>query len=666
MENYYKNCQKTIFYNLFLRNNDFSRFKYDLISFNEGIKLEQERKIAQELYGNLPINVISYLETASKIRTLLFQKLNNNQNDIYMKKEEDIVPLSLIIALYFYKDTPIYTEENVSEQSAIKAFLNTKGITLDKILQSLSISISLKDFTESQKNIISIKNSFQIYVKKGTCKDREESSINVRSILENAFKREFTKSITIEKLFAKLNCYVGVFNNFEEIVTQYIEIQRHIYNAEYVKNFYNDLKRETKEFANFTAKIYILLLQKMKENKHNSKLLFAEDDADTLALLIATYYYDGDVSKFFKDYGITLEKILNLLNITISKKEIENIELNQKILVDRYKRFFYDGVNKNKGAKNLTINDIAHNLCNREFNRSMIMESLFSELTDETDLQSDFLKQMQKHLEQKENERKMKLTQKMFHDMPVDSIEFLENVSRIHYYLSNVLTNISEEDIKAYALILGIFKNTYLETQEFFKYLGFDLNKICSYLNINSKSLLDKQVDIDLLYNEYGSYIFGGQNKDKKREELTPLEISKNIFSKELSNSIAISKFLAQFNHSYETFSRFDELYQEYKENTKEAQKKKEAENLVKSYQKCNYYLTNVFKIYQIVSRQIKNGESNQILIKNEEDLKEFSMVLGLFTISNNSIKFFEKNNITKECILSACNLQTDFFGIYY
>ncbi len=147
---------------------------------------------------------------------------------------------------------------------------------------------------------------------------------------------------------------------------------------------------------------------------------------------------------------------------------------------------------------------------------------------------------------------------------------------------------------------------------------------------------------------------------------MTPLEISKNIFSKELSNSIAISKFLAQFNHSYETFSRFDELYQEYKENTKEAQKKKEAENLVKSYQKCNYYLTNVFKIYQIVSRQIKNGESNQILIKNEEDLKEFSMVLGLFTISNNSIKFFEKNNITKECILSACNLQTDFFGIYY
>ena len=62
-----------------------------------------------------------------------------------MKKEEDIVPLSLIIALYFYKDTPIYTEENVSEQSAIKEFLNTKGITLDKILQSLSISISLKD-----------------------------------------------------------------------------------------------------------------------------------------------------------------------------------------------------------------------------------------------------------------------------------------------------------------------------------------------------------------------------------------------------------------------------------------------------------------------------------------------------------------------------------------
>lgn len=661
LEGYWHNNSQDTYKELFVRNNNFSDFRNDLIEFNASIKFEQERKLEQNLYGNLPVNVINFLETASKIRTLLYKKLSNKKNDIYMKREEDITSLSLLLAIYSYKDTPIYIEENIGEQSAIKSLLTSKGITEDKILQCLGISISPKEVIECPKNLISIKKFFINYCKDGICSEKEEENVNVRSVLQNTFNREFTKSVAIEKLFAKLNYYVGMFNNFEESVNQYIEIERRNYSSDYVKSFYNDLPRETKEFANFTAKIYILLLQKMKTNKHNTKLLFGEDDADTLALLIATYYYNGDVSEFFKDYGITLDKILKLLNISLNKKEIEDVSLNQKILVDRYKRFFYDGINRNKNSNNLTINDIAHNLCSREFNRSMIMEEIFSLLTEEDDLQSDFLNQMQKHLEQKEKERKRKLTQKLFHDMPVETIEFLENVSRIHQYLSKTLIDISKEDIKAYALILSIFKNTTVDIQDFFKYLGFDLNKICSYLNISSKSLLDKQVDIDLLYNEYGSYIFGGKNKDKKREELTPLEISKNIFSKELNNSINISKFLAHFNQSYKTFENFDEIYHQFEEDTKEEKAKKEAENLVNSYHNAYSYLINVFKIYQLLERQIKNGDIKPKYIQNIDDLKEAAMVLALFKVENSSKKFFEKNNITKDNVLSICGLQEGF-----
>lgn len=659
LDKYWRACNQDVFNALFARSNDFSNFRKELVKYNNGIKAEQENDLEKEVYGELPITVISYLETASQIRTLLFQKLNSNQTDTMKKLEEDIVPVSLLLATYYYKDTPIYVEENVSEKSAIAEFLSTKGISIDKILSNLSVSMGAREIQEVPKNIIAIRNLYQRYCNSGYYQDKEQTSVSVRGILENVFNREFTDSVAIEKLFAKMNCYIGMFDNFDTTIKQYIEIQRRNYSLEYVKNFYGELSKEAREFADFTAKIYILLLQNMKENKHNSKLLFAEDDADTLALLIATYYFDGDVSEFFIDYGITLEKILSLLNISMTREEIEAVELNQKVLVDRYKRFFYDGVNRNKGAKKLTVNDIAHNLCNRGFNRSMIMESIFSELTDEMDLESDFLNQLQNHLSQKENSRKMRLTQRLFRDIPVESIEFLENTSRIHGYLVQQLKNWNEEDIKSISLLLGLLLSPSTNAQEFFQFQGFNKEQICSYLGINVYSLLNLPIDIDLLSKEYGTYIFGGKNKSKARTELTPIEISKNIFSRDINNSVVLSKFLAQFHQSYDTYATFEESYQKYLEATKEKKRQLEADNIFECYNSSTAnYLKTVFAIHGKIISQLQAAGSNGSLLTNEDDVKEASMILGLFVHSNDSVQFFEKNGITAAEILKMCNLK--------
>lgn len=562
-----------------------------------------------------------------------------------------------MLATYFYKDTPIYVEENITEQNAIKEFLFTKGITLDRMLQNLSIGIGVREVTEQSKNIIAIKNLYQRYYSEGFLQGKKQPEILVSQILRNVFNRQFTNSVAIEKLLAKINCYVGMLDNFDESIMQTIEMQKRNYSLEYVKNFYSDLTKETREFIDFTAKAYILLLQKMKENKHNSKLLFSEDDADTLALFITTYYFDGDVSEFFKDYGITLEKVLNLLNIAITKKEIDAIELDQKILVDRYKRFLYEGVNRNRSLKNLTINDIAHNLCNRDFNRSMIMESIFSELTDELDLKSDFLGQLQAHLQQKEQNRKLKLTQRVFRDIPVSSIEILENTTRIHTHLVKELKSWSKEDIKSLSLLLSMLLSSNNDIKQFLSYLGFTTSKVCSYLKINSDYLLSSSIDIDLLVQEYGTYIFGGKNKPLKREELSPFMLAKNIFNKEINNSVSLSKFLANFGQSYDRYDNFEENYQSYTEETKEKKEMSEAENLIRSYYNADTYLFGVLKAHRVLTQQIQDGNLNSILITCPDDITELSMILGLFYCSNSSVKFFEKNGITLDSILKICGL---------
>lgn len=660
LEKYWEICEHTVFKEMLNESTNFSEFKQGLIEYNNRIKAEQERELEKDLYGNLPINVISYLETASKIRTLLLNKLNNNQKDFFRKTEEDIIPLSLILAIYYYKDTPRYIEEGISEQEAIKDFLSLKGINQDKIVQNLSISLNIKEVAETPKNMIAIKNFYQRYCTEGNCQDKEQNMLAVSNILTNVFNREFTSSIAAERLLAKMNCYIGLFHQFDESIQSHMETQKRIYSTNYVKNFYENLSKEVREFVDFTAKTYILLLEKMKSNTHNAKLLYGEDDADTLALFIATYYFNGDVSEFFMDYGITLEKVLKLLNITITQKEIEEVELNQKVLVDRYKRFVYEGVNRNTSAKNLTINHIAHNLCNRDFNRSMIMESIFSELIEEPELKSDFLEQLKNHLAEKEQTRKRKLTERLFRDIPVNTIEILENTSRIHTHLEEKLKNWSLEDIKSIALLLGILLSPDNEVKKYLKNLGFTVEKICSYLGINNNSLLNNEINIDILSKEYGNYIFGGKSKNKKREEISPLELAKNIFVKERNNSVTLSKFLAYFHQSYETYAAFDENYQNYLETTAQKKRQEEAKSMIASYNDNTYrYLRAVFEIYDKIRNQKEENHTQLLLITNEDDVKEASMILGLFIYDNNSRKFFEKHGLTLEEILQICKLDS-------
>jgi len=90
LDGYWNRCGQSIYDSLFPRC-QFGNFKNELVSYNQGIKAEQERFLEQGIYGNLPITVISYLETASKIRSLLFQKVNSTQNEILKKLEEDIL-----------------------------------------------------------------------------------------------------------------------------------------------------------------------------------------------------------------------------------------------------------------------------------------------------------------------------------------------------------------------------------------------------------------------------------------------------------------------------------------------------------------------------------------------------------------------------------------------
>ena len=541
-----------------------------LTKYSSQIKQNRIIQIENSIYNHVPNHIISYFETASKIYKVLFLSLNKD-SEIYHKNANDIVSLSMLLSLFYYQDVSLFPENSLTEKQIIESLFKLRKITAPSIMNKLSIQFNLSAIQSTPKDIFVIQDYLIRYYQDLVNQKNDESNIMVSEIVEKLFDHNYTNSFAIDKILTSFGFPIQYFSNLHEQVETEIKNQKQQLDMDFIHSFYKNLSHDTRVFIEFTAKTYQLLLEKMKTNTHNKELLSGEDDADTLALYIANCYFHGDVDRFFQMYGVTLQKVLELLNISISKEEIEKVQLNQKILVERFHRFVYEGINQSK--TNITINDIVMNLCNRDFNQSMIMENVFESITEKMNLDIDFYHQLKEVFIQKELSRKEKVQQKLFQDMPRETINYLENVSKVHQALLCCKDiNINQKDIKVYSLLLGIL---YLQEDNislFFRSLEFDSSKIYSYLSNKIKTyplhFNQYEIDVDLLSNQYGMYIFGGKNQNKSRKELTIKAIASNIFNQELNNSISIAKFLNKFHHSYEEFEDFDSLYEKW-QNTK-------------------------------------------------------------------------------------------------
>lgn len=634
-----------------------SNSSYSLFGNLNQINNEEKRKIYQaeenKLFKNLPISSISYLEIASKIMEIIQRKeLNPN---ITNKSLEDMVALSLFIAIYYYQD-PIVDEEDISVQSIIKEIFENNGLEISQILSLLGINISSKDIANTKVNLYTIRDYYQAFLQS----DDEKKKMYPLDIIQNLFNRSISNSYILERIMANFKCYIGLFDNLDKDVNKLYQNKKILISESYVKSFYENLTKDVKDYINFSTKIYSIITRKMQSSDYHSDILKTEDDADTLALFIASYYYSADVSEFFLDHGITLVKVLELLNLSITKEEIDQEELSTKALINRYKRFVYDGVNYNKNAKELTIDDIAHNLCSREFNRSTIMEEIFETLSSDN-LEKNFLTSLQEHFAKKKNQHIQQLSNELFRDLPIATVEYLERVSRVHQYLSEKLKNYSKDNIKTLSLLICTLYDEESTEKKFFESLGFNLQKIGNYLDLSPYYFTSKDVDVDTINEEYLPYIFSGFNQEKDRKNITILSIAHNIFSREFNSDIQISKFLKEFKLSYEDFEDFDKLYNRFLD---DENAKKEREDKIRTIEDYDYststFLKKALKLFKALKEKISRNDYQNPYLITQSDAIELSMLLATLSGNYSINSFFEKNGISLDLIYNSCDIKEE------
>ena len=151
----FQRCCNDDYFNDILTRTNSTSFGEKLRNLNKEKKQIQERELEKEIYHQVPINIISYLETASKIRTILIGILSASKNDICKCLDNDIVPVSLLLALFHENTTQ--NQNSYNDLSAIVCLLEENDITLDKIQKTLEINISSNNLKSTPKNTYAIK-----------------------------------------------------------------------------------------------------------------------------------------------------------------------------------------------------------------------------------------------------------------------------------------------------------------------------------------------------------------------------------------------------------------------------------------------------------------------------------------------------------------------------
>ena len=419
---------------------------------------------------------------------------------------------------------------------------------------------------------------------------------------------------------------------------------------------YDKLNAETRDFVNFTTKTYQLLVEKMKDGKYNKNILHSYDDVALLALYIASSFYNTKADEFYVWYGFSLEEVLEILNIPITKEEIDSQELNQKVAIDKFSRFVYGGINVNKKPSDITIDDVAMNLCNRACDNSEVIKKVYSRIEEKLDKSKCSVFSFYRDMDSK-------LKEYCFINKSNQYYNFMEMAYKAYDAMNKTILGKEHDDIENTKLaILYAVLYTNHEDSKIYMYVGITIDSINDWYERRIDAYLDGKLDINIVVSELMPFVTEENGKIKVK-----------IFTKE-NKDMSMVRFLASLNINYDDLCDLDKVREEIK--TKE-----QRELLRKQVDEClDFEFDRVSKIIVVDAVRVyeylvnnKRGIVEQLSDSDIEDLSLFLVLIeGEDKITNNIFydeygkayrsndEYVSKYNITYEKVLELLGYSAD------
>lgn len=616
-----------------------SKYSAYLISLEDD--LLKPKKL--DFYKDLSYNVVSYLNKAAQIFKH-FQMCKADKYNNIIKTEEDFTVASLLLSIYF------------SEDSKMLSFFESIGLKKDFCKSKLLNDTTIKT-CEERYFYPSLLKYFKRYLDDGLNKAVAKKDLTVEKIISNIFDRNFTNSFVTEIVLNDAGLSLSDFSDFENKVKAFEEEYEFIERQKKMDKFFGGTPNETIEFVYFASKVH----QFIKTNMNNKckKYINDESDISAISFFISSYFKTNDFIPYFKANGISKEKVLNIFGLNLKKEEIESIEVDVDLIINNYSDIVF-GYTSDK--EKVDINAVLFSLGNCQKIKSSSILKLVKDINPDIRISDNFINLVKDYKENQESIRKYTLEQKFFGNMQEESIEFVKKASQVYQALekSDKTTPFTRDDLVEIAIFYTAIQ--FYDTDEC-DYLN-QLKKVSIGDTLSIRYVSDYKDNIDIIYNLFGKYIFGGKNKGKDKSEITIRDIYTNIFNKNINNSIALYKFLNDIGFNYEKFINFDEVFADYLEQSI-INKVKQSIN---GESKKNYF-ENLSQIYKCLLNMAKEGKLVYNINDNIEEIKSAARLLSILISEHTTIEKYllllSKRGINLENYLRYLNISLDDFNKY-
>ena len=355
-----------------------------------------------------------------------------------------------------------------------------------------------------------------------------------------------------------------------------------------------------------------------------------------LAMFITNMLGYNDYQTFFVEQGITIEKVLELMNLpkfNLFNEEVNNCKVNEKLLLD-YKKILILGFSSEEDKTNLTIDNIVSNFSHQSKIGSTLVKKIFDTFSDKK-LYIDYDNQINNYNKEKEAKRKKDLEEKLFANISIDVYNYLKVVCSYYKLLNN--KNLSDIDQEQLAIILGASRYE-SKLGDYLDSMGLSRQNLLVGFNVHL-DYVDKPFDIDLVNTRLRPYIF-----DRDDEKISVYSIFANAFNPKLVNSLLLRNVINNYSHKDCTyFMDIEKRFKEY-----------DSKRLLNN---CTADAKVIIETAVKIHDAIIDDKDKYNLLETDDDVKELAILLSFFKNNDDSIRFFQHNGIDLESILSIVGL---------
>lgn len=496
-------------------------------------------KLENDTFDNLSIETILYLKKANKISRVINPFGEKNDYNLF-----DVSAISLLLTFY---DMP-----NLKQ---FKNYFSSIGFEkkedIRNALNEVDCDIKIPNLDKEYEynyNITALVYRFKPYIDE--LKKIENDT--PRDVISMLFDRKISNSTICEQIFKYSNPDLDL-TKINENIEGYLKNQKKFEKDEVYKN----LPLKICEYFEFISKIVYVL--KEKNSNRNFNVYYQDSEIIEIAIFISSFYKDSEITLYLLENDISLDKVLNYLNLTKEDMKFD-IDKEKCDIVEIY-NWFEDKFTESASIRSIILYIFSANTLNK----------ILSDLS-ENHINIHSKSVIEKYIKNKNEQKRIDALSKFYGDLNIDIVKLLESSYIYYKYLlkTNKKYDLTNDDLIQISLLLVIYK---ISSNDLSKYVYEDLfsQKLLKKLTDESKidvdsykNIFNKNIDAKEFCSYFGKYIFGGKNKDKLKKDITINDILNNLFNKDLNYSIKMKNFLSNFNLTYEDFENLNEKYKEY------------------------------------------------------------------------------------------------------